>query len=241
MGTWVPLIWQTQSRCPGLVGRRGHVRAHSCISELWACLRKQVLLLYFEEEEERRKGDKKIEREKEKNRSDSWDAQGKENQMEAVRPDSTEPVAAEAPRVCSGSPLARKRLPLASGEGGQEGPHGQVCELWGLRCPLPPRIPPGKDCTLLSCSFPIYKWASLEFIKRVCPGTSPWGTRSTVSGCSSYYWGRRRWAGENERMGRFPRGSRQEDKNMNGSARAQVLMGIPGAPSSPPGLADLPR
>lgn len=54
-----------------------------------------------------------------RNTSHNRNKQGKENQVDVVRPDSLEPVAAEAPRGCDGSPLAREGLPL--GCVGEEG------------------------------------------------------------------------------------------------------------------------
>lgn len=65
------------------------------------------------------------------------------------------------------------------------GPHG-VCKIKGLLCHLPPQIFLGKYCIPPNCTFPIYKWTSLEStapraskegrermqsMKRVCPGT----------------------------------------------------------------------
>ena len=53
-----------------------------------------------------------------------------------MKPDSTEPVVVEPSRGYSGSQLARKGLPLASGGEGQGGPHGQVCVMRSVLPPL---------------------------------------------------------------------------------------------------------
>lgn len=73
--------------------------------------------------------------------------------MEVVRPDSTEPIAAGAPRCWKDSALAREGLPLECV--GKEDKGTPWCiEMKGLHDHLPSQVSLGKDCISPSCSSP---------------------------------------------------------------------------------------
>lgn len=134
--------------------------------------------------------------------------------MEEVRPDSTKPIAAEAPRGCEGSLLAREGLPLALRKGGHGDPMVYV-RLRVFAATSHYRFPWGRTASF-QASFPICKWTSLGStapgarevggemmwaMKRVCPETGPPGKGSTMSGCSAYNQGRGGWIREEEAHG----------------------------------------